>query len=443
MTTLEKIYWRAVRLPSLSENAYLRYFLFTLLYFAQGVPQGILWNSLPAWFAHNGKSPLEIASFIAIIGLPWAFKIVVAPFMDRFTYLPMGRRKPWLIGGQLGIVLAMLALALVSDPLNNLRMLTVWGFLLSLATIFQDISTDGMAIDLLPSNQQARANGLMWGGKILGVSFSVALTGFFLSQAGYLLTMLFLAGLISLILLVPLALKERACEKRFPWSKGTEARELQFVNSASLKKMLRSLLQVVFLKNSLIMGFAAFLFSVGRGLMDALLPIFTVQELGWSDIHYSNVFSSTSMLSGFVAMAIAGIMIDRWGKKRMFASYIGSLLIVVTLMAVLVNYWPMSWLINSYFFLFYSLDTFGTIAIFAIAMQLCWKRVAATQFTLYMAVSNLGLSAGAWLMGELKTLHSWQILFLSYSLLMLCTLILVLFLNLKKHDYQLDLLKSL
>ena len=73
--------------PSLSENTILRYFTFSALYVAQGIPEGLLWYAIPAWLAMSGKSPAEIGSYVAIIGLPWSFKIINAPLMDRFTYL--------------------------------------------------------------------------------------------------------------------------------------------------------------------------------------------------------------------------------------------------------------------------------------------------------------------------------------------------------------------
>jgi MFS transporter, PAT family, beta-lactamase induction signal transducer AmpG len=50
-------------LPSLSENTFLRYFNFVALYFAQGVPEGMLYYGIPAWMAMNGKSAGEIAAF--------------------------------------------------------------------------------------------------------------------------------------------------------------------------------------------------------------------------------------------------------------------------------------------------------------------------------------------------------------------------------------------
>jgi MFS transporter, PAT family, beta-lactamase induction signal transducer AmpG len=56
-------------LPSLSENTFLRYFNFIALYFAQGIPEGMLTFGIPAWLVMNGKSPGEVASFAIVMVL--------------------------------------------------------------------------------------------------------------------------------------------------------------------------------------------------------------------------------------------------------------------------------------------------------------------------------------------------------------------------------------
>ena len=91
-------------LPSLSENTFLRYFTFAALYVAQGIPEGLLWYGIPAWLAMNGKSPAEIGSYVAVVGIPWSLKILNAPIMDRFTFLAMGRKRPWVLFGQFGLI---------------------------------------------------------------------------------------------------------------------------------------------------------------------------------------------------------------------------------------------------------------------------------------------------------------------------------------------------
>lgn len=109
----------------------------------------------------NGKTAVEIGSYVAVIGLPWSLKIINAPLNDRFTYLPMGRRRPWVLFGQLGLILSFLSMSFIADPLNNLSMLMILGFTVNFFGVSQDIAVDGMAIDILPVDQQARANGLM------------------------------------------------------------------------------------------------------------------------------------------------------------------------------------------------------------------------------------------------------------------------------------------
>ena len=52
-----------------------------------------------------------------------------------------------------------------------------------------------------------------------------------------------------------------------------------------------------------------------------------------------------------------------------------------------------------------------SIAFLATMMAISWKRVAATQFSLYMAIANMGLSAGAALFGPLQSLLSYPHLF--------------------------------
>ncbi|MBK7038617.1 MAG: hypothetical protein IPH42_20380 [Bacteroidetes bacterium] len=134
--------------PHSFRKYFLRYFNFIALYIAQGIPEGMAYFGIPAWMAMNGKTPGEIGSFVAAVGLPWSFKLVVAPLMDRFSFLPMGRRRPWVLIGQLGLIISFIAMAFVPDPLNNLWLLTLSGFSVACFGAFQDVATDGMAIDI-------------------------------------------------------------------------------------------------------------------------------------------------------------------------------------------------------------------------------------------------------------------------------------------------------
>jgi MFS family permease len=143
--------------PALSEHLVLRFGAFTALYAAQGFPYGLLSVAIPAYMAEQGVSPAVIGSFIGITILPWSLKLVNGPIMDRWSFLPMGRRRPWVLAAQAGMVASSVAIGFLPDPLSHMAWLTALGFVLNFFTAFQDVAVDGMAIEIIPIDQQARA----------------------------------------------------------------------------------------------------------------------------------------------------------------------------------------------------------------------------------------------------------------------------------------------
>ena len=81
---------------ALIQSPRVRYAMGSMMYFAQGIPQGLLAIAIPAWLASLGVGAGEISSYMAVIVLPWAFKLVTGPFMDRYQFPAMGRRRPWI-----------------------------------------------------------------------------------------------------------------------------------------------------------------------------------------------------------------------------------------------------------------------------------------------------------------------------------------------------------
>ena len=332
-------------IPSLSENTFLRYLNFVALYVAQGIPEGMTLFGIPAWMAMNGKTPGEIGAFVAAFGLPWSFKIIVAPMMDRFTYLPMGRRRPWVLFGQIGLMISFIAMAFVPDPLNNLNLLMIAGFAVGFFGSFQDVATDGMAIDIVPIHQQARANGMMWGAKIIGTSASLAIGSWLINAYGFTTSILMLAVAVSIIMLAPLFLRERPGEKLLPWTKGKASVETQKMQLHNWSVIFKSLFKVFTLRNSLLLAFVLFVTQTAFNLIATLLPIFTVQELGWTNITYSQFFATASLIGGIGGMLIGGFLIDKFGKKRMLNIYFALLITINIALAFLQKYWSQTWFI--------------------------------------------------------------------------------------------------
>ena len=419
--------------PALSEHTSLRYFNFIVLYFAQGIPEGMVLFGIPAWMAMNGKTPGQIGAFVAAFGLPWSFKIIVAPLMDRFSYLPMGRRRPWVLFGQLGLMASFIAMAFVPDPLNNLNLFMASAFVVGFFGAFQDVATDGMAIDIVPVNQQARANGFMWGAKITGISASLALGSWLLHKYNFSITILMLAVVVCLIMLVPLFLRERSGERLLPWSTGSASPETQKLQLNSWSVILKSLYSVFSLRNSLLLALVMFIAQGAYNYLETLLPIFTVKALGWTDQVYSKFFATAKLVGGIAGMLIGGILIDRFGKIRMLTIYFVMLILLTGVLAFLNTSWAHRWFIVSFMIIEQAVYVFATIGIFAIAMQCCWKKVSASQFTLYMTISNLGRIFGAYLIGPIKNTFSWEYTLFGFAIMMALALGVIRLIRIQKH----------
>ena len=105
---------------ALSESAGYRYLAFSALYVIQGLPAGLFLAAIPAWLAQQGIGTTEIGGVVAFVTLPWSLKLIWGPVLDRYGYLPMGRRRPWIILAQLGVIVSFVLLSLISEPAANL-----------------------------------------------------------------------------------------------------------------------------------------------------------------------------------------------------------------------------------------------------------------------------------------------------------------------------------
>ena len=425
----------------LSTSPRLRYITFSALYTAQGIPEGLTFFAIPAWLALNNVSAAAIGGYLAVIVLPWSFKLFAGPLMDRWSYLPMGRRRPWVLFGQVGLVFSFLSMTLIPDPVNNILGLSIMGFIVSFFGAFQDVATDGMAVDIIPVEQQSHANGLMWGAKVLGTSASLTTGTWLINHMGFSYAVVWLSVMVFLIMLLPLLLRERPGEKRLPWEAGGPSPEAVAMKVETWREVLFTLKNAFVLRGSLVMAVAGFAFCIGIGYMDALLPVFTIQALGWTNDAYSNVLAGASVAAALAAMGVAGWLVRRVGMVRIMSVYFLLFLLIPATVALTKEQWLAvnigTWTIASYMTIY----TFLMVAYLAVSMILCWKRVAATQFTLYMAIGNMGRAVGASLLGPARERFDWAGMFFAFGAFMLLAFVVVRFLHLPAHQVSLDRLE--
>jgi PAT family beta-lactamase induction signal transducer AmpG len=377
----------------LTRSTPFRFSAFTLFYFAQGVPIGLLTIAMPAWLVAEGVETADIAAFAAITGLPWGLKLISGPFMDRFSFPAMGRRRPWVMAAQAGLTLAMLSMAWVLNPAENIWTLIIIGTVVNSFAALQDVAVDGMAIDILPEGERGRANAFMAFGQAAGFSLFGALNGYLLVQYGLTVTALVSTATVGSIFLFVTLVRERPGERLLPWTEGT-ATPRTFVVSESFVGIFRDLLRVFFLPMSVLLVSVEFLHRMSAGIAISIFPVMAVQELGFTADVYSYWMGLMSGLSAFAGL-VFGPFIDRLGPKRFIMAGLLLAAMVAASFAAAQVYWNNTPFVLAALVGSQVASQLVFVAIIAGFMGLCAKGVGATQFSVYMSLANLARSVGA------------------------------------------------
>lgn len=380
----------------LADSARVRYATGSAMYFAQGIPYGLMNIAIPAWLASLGIGAGQIASYLAVIVLPWAFKLLSGPFMDHHEFLPMGRRRPWVLGAQLGLTLSFFSLMLVEQPAEQIGLLMLLGVLINVFAATQDVAVDAMAIDLTPVEEQGRLNGFMAFGKAAGWGISSAVSGVLLVTYGLGVTAIVAASVAGLIWVGFAFVLEREGERRLPWSRGEAATEPRAGKSFS--GLFKGLNETMWTRVSLILMAVMFFDGMVDGYGRALMPIAAINVFGYTTPQWSQMVAMMGLVGAGVALSL-GPVIDRFGAKRMFFVTTGLVALHAFLLAKTQYLWQDTLYVKAMLSIWVMLGPVTMVCAIALAMAICASVNSATQFAIYMSIANLGNSIGSKIYG--------------------------------------------
>ena len=390
------------KLPAYTENARLRLATGTLLYLAQGLAQGLFFIAIPSWLAAGGQSAGVVGSFIAAVSLPWSLKVLLGALVDRYAFLPMGRRRAWLIGAQICLIISLVAFALRNPLPSELTAIIVFGTILSTMTALQDVALDAMIIDLTPKTELGKINGFMLGGKVFGISGGGALAAYFLEFHGFATAMFVVAGLFSIPAFFAILIRERKGERLFPWTDGVAAKESIEIKPKAWWPVLRETFKGVLLRRDplLIIGLCIF-YGMHQGIFEATLPVYVVQELGWGETGYASLSGVGGLIAGGAGILVGGWMTDKLGPAKL-ALWTASLAAIGLALYVAFGLTFGSDLLFSAWYLLVAVIVLGFyLSMITLGMRVCEQHVAATSYALIAGSMALGMALGAGSVGWL------------------------------------------
>ncbi|MEQ9407324.1 MAG: MFS transporter [Fuerstiella sp.] len=453
------------------------------LYVAQGIPWGFVTVTFAAWLAQpkNGITTEQLGPILAVASLPWSFKFLWGPLMDRFTLPSLGRRRPWIIFAQSMAILVLGSMILLPDlpgmvwttaPEHGRLLRTAYQLvpgplaaLILLANIFvsmQDVAVDALAVDLLKEEERGVANGLMYGSSYFGTAIGGAGLGYIVATFGIQAGLLGQALLLSLIMLLPVFFRERPAmpsgqagagvlrgrpgsashsaidfgenpvlpaslvaspysppggdtigagpNGSEPTGMGTTDSTTDSSTDATLKNdaasdtdsVLANLYRAFSLRATLLGAVVAVTVKVGIGVLTAVLVDYLMKDGGWTQQEYTSVTGGWAVMLGLCGSALGGYVADLVGPKPV----IFTLSVLLGLLWVCFGLAPdsltsrplMTSLLLGQEFLLAVLS----VSLFSLFMGISWPRVAATQFTTYMALMNLSTTIGSYTAGRLS-----------------------------------------
>jgi MFS transporter, PAT family, beta-lactamase induction signal transducer AmpG len=142
-----------------------------LLGFASGLPLALSTGTLQAWLTVEGIN-IKTIGYFALAGLPYTFKFVWAPLIDRFEPPFLGRRRGWLVVTQL--VLAAICWLMASfDPKTSIAAVAACAVAVAFFSASQDVVFDAYRSDLVQDHERGAAAAV----SVLGYRLAMLVSG--------------------------------------------------------------------------------------------------------------------------------------------------------------------------------------------------------------------------------------------------------------------------
>ncbi len=352
-----------------------RYTMFGSLYFSQGTVFSYFTSLNALYFLSKGLSMADVGIFGAIALIPFVLKVFLGMLSDRVNLFGMGHRKPYII---IGLLIQALCLVFVPfiDPADDYWLFVAIAFVLQLGMALYDTCTDGLALDTTPVEEQGTIQGFMVGGRAAGVVITASILGWLAQEVSW-TAVFWLLGVLTLIPL-PFVLSLREEEKdpgeKFEWSAFAAFKDKQIIGLAA----------------------AGFLFFMVIAGTNQNVNPFLENSFGISlrtAGFYTTIWGMGVILGGI----LGGRLIDRIGQEMSTRIALFFSFVSILILAAIPNA-GFAWPIVFIFGLSYGI--YQTVY-FALAMHYTEKRIAASMFSIFMAVTNIGQGVGFALAGGL------------------------------------------
>lgn len=373
----------------------LRFGLFGLLYLTQGVILGYFASLNALYLLANGLDMAAVGVFSSIALIPFVIKILFGIISDRYNFLGLGHRKPYIAIGLLAQIICLLLAAQINPGEQYWTFVGV-AFLLQLGMAFYDTCTDGLALDITPASEKGLLQGFMVGGRSVGVIIAASVAGV-IAERWWPGVFYFLAATSLLPFLLLFQVRETPHSgERFSWAAFGAFKAPPVLAVAGA-------------------GLVIFLVIVGANQL--VNPAFS-SRLG-IDLSTAGLITTIWGVGCVAGAFTGGGLMDRLGDRAaLWACVLG-----VAVSLALIAFAPSLPLALAAAVLFGLAYGASQAVYFALAMRYTLPAIAASMYSILMAVTNVGQGIGLGVGGVVAKNAGYPATFLAFAAVMFLVLV--------------------
>jgi MFS transporter, PAT family, beta-lactamase induction signal transducer AmpG len=387
--------------------------------FSSGLPLLLTSSTLKFWMREEGLD-LTTIGFFGLVGLPYTLKFLWAPVMDRLVPSFLGRRRGWMLGTQISLMIAIASLAF-TQPAVHLPAIAVLCLLVAFFSASQDIVLDAYRRESLSDEELGIGSSMFIYGYRMGMLAAGALALFLADQDSLSWNAVyFIMGTMMVIGILTTWLAPEPVIPAPPPASWQEAIMGPFMDFFTRPGSLTILLFIL-------------LYKVGDSMASEMLSPFMV-DLGVSKTDYAMIVKVFGMIALIAGGLIGGLVVYRLGIVPSLL-ILGFLQMISTagfvILAFTGNHLPTLTAVIAFETISSGL---GQTAFVAFMASLTNKRFTATQYALLTSFMGIPRVFAGSTTGFLATWLGWEGFFILCTLLALPGLLLIGHLRRLAHD---------
>jgi len=378
--------------------------------FSSGLPLLLTGSTLKFWLREEGLD-LTTIGFFGLVGLPYTLKFLWAPVMDRLVPSFLGRRRGWMLGTQISLMLAIASLAF-TQPALHLPTIAVLCLLVAFFSASQDIVLDAYRRESLSDEELGIGSSMFIYGYRMGMLAAGALALFLADQESLSWNAVyFIMGSMMVIGILTTWFAPEPTIPAPPPASWQEAIMGPFMDFFTRPGSLMILLFIL-------------LYKVGDSMASEMLSPFMV-DLGVSKTDYAVIIKVFGMIALIAGGLIGGLVVYRLGIVPSLL-ILGFLQMISTagfvILAFTGNHLPTLTAVIAFETISSGL---GQTAFVAFMASLTNKRFTATQYALLTSFMGIPRVFAGSTTGFLATWLGWEGFFILCTLLALPGLLLI------------------